>query len=78
MPWRRARYDATCALVTKTGVCYQCVELAELFNGRPDDPLDATRRDFEARLDVLRERRDTALGPWHRLMMRLVDTLLEG
>jgi hypothetical protein len=27
----RAHYDQACALVTKKGVCYQCVQLADFF-----------------------------------------------
>jgi RNA polymerase sigma-70 factor, ECF subfamily len=72
----REKYAATCALVTKQGVCYQCVELSEFFNRRREDPLDGTARDVDARLAILREQRETALGPWHRIMMRLVDAVL--
>lgn len=28
------RYDNRCALVSKTGVCYQCVNLNDMFNGK--------------------------------------------
>jgi RNA polymerase sigma-70 factor, ECF subfamily len=74
----RARYESTCALITKQGVCYQCVELAEFFTGRPDDPLENTPRDVDARLAILRERREAPLGPWHRLMMRMIEDLVDG
>jgi RNA polymerase sigma-70 factor, ECF subfamily len=73
----REKYGSTCQLIGKQGLCYQCVELAEFFNGRDDDPLEGTARDIDARLDVLREQKDTVLGPWHQLMMRLVDDLLQ-
>lgn len=72
-----AKYQDTCALIAKEGVCHQCVELSQFFNGRPTDPLDGTRRDLDARLDILRDARDTALGPWHRIMMRLVRDVLD-
>jgi len=72
-----ARYQKTCALITKEGVCYQCVELSEFFNGRAVNPLDHTRRDLDARLAMLRDARETTLGPWHRIMMRLVDEVLD-
>jgi len=72
------RYAHSCALVTKQGVCHQCVELDGVFNGRSRDPLDATARNLEARLAILRETREAALGPWHRRMLRLVDEVLEG
>jgi RNA polymerase sigma-70 factor (ECF subfamily) len=73
-----ARYQKTCALVTKEGVCYQCVELSEFFHGRSVDPLDHTLRDLDARLAILRDRRHTPLGPWHRIMMRLVHDVLDS
>lgn len=72
------RYAHTCALVTKQGVCHQCVELDGFFNGRSRDPLDGTGRNIEARLAILRKTREAALGPWHRRMLRLVDDVLEG
>ncbi len=71
------KYAATCALVTKQGVCYQCVELSEFFNNKKDDPLEGTPRDIDARLAILREDHDRTPGPWHRLMMRIVDELLD-
>ncbi|MGB7218168.1 MAG: RNA polymerase sigma factor [Vicinamibacterales bacterium] len=72
------RYAHTCALVTKHGVCHQCVELDGFFNGQSRDPLDGTARNLEARLAVLRETRQAALGPWHRRMLQLVDDVLGG
>lgn len=74
----RARYEDTCALITKQGVCHQCVELSQFFNGRPSDPLEGTRRDLDSRLAILRDERETALGPWHRIMMRLVRDILDA
>lgn len=73
-----ARYAHTCALVTKQGVCHQCVELDDFFNGQQRDPLAHTPRTLDARFAVLRETRERALGPWHRRMMRLVDDVLSG
>lgn len=70
------RYAHTCALVTKQGVCHQCVELDGFFNGQRRDPLEATARNLEARLAILRESRKAALGPWHARMLRLVDDVL--
>lgn len=70
------RYAHTCALVTKQGVCYQCVELDGFFNGQHRDPLETTARSVEARLDILRETRRAALGPWHARMLRLVDDVI--
>ena len=73
----REKYGATCQLVTKEGVCHQCTELERHFNGREDDPLEGTSRDIEARIQILRERKESSLGPWHRMMMRIVDELLQ-
>lgn len=72
-----ARYAESCALVAKQGACFQCVELDQFFGAREGDPLDATARDLDARLVVLKRSRDVALGPWHRKMMRLVDEVLD-
>jgi RNA polymerase sigma-70 factor (ECF subfamily) len=72
----RARYAGTCALVGKQGVCHQCVELGGFFNRRPEDPLEGTDGDLDARLAIVRRRRSATLGPWHRMMMRLVDDIL--
>lgn len=71
------RYGHTCALVTKEGVCHQCVELDGFFNGRRRDPLAGSPRNLTARLAILRETREAALGPWHRRMLRLVEDILE-
>jgi RNA polymerase sigma-70 factor, ECF subfamily len=73
----RRKYGSACRLIGKEGVCHQCVELGRYFNGCDDDPLDGTARDIDARLAVLREQKETALGPWHQLMMRLIDELLQ-
>jgi RNA polymerase sigma-70 factor (ECF subfamily) len=71
-----ARYAETCALVTKKGVCHECVELSQYFTGKGENPLDGTSGGVDARLTVLRERRETALGPWHTKLMVIVDDLL--
>jgi RNA polymerase sigma-70 factor (ECF subfamily) len=55
------RYRHTCALVTKAGVCYQCVELDGFFNGRERDPLAGSPRTVSARLAILRDERR---GTW--------------
>jgi len=72
------RYASTCALVSQAGACFQCVELDRFFGAGAGDPLAGTARDLDARLVILRERREAPLGPWHRRMMQLVDDVLEG
>jgi RNA polymerase sigma-70 factor, ECF subfamily len=71
------RYGRTCALVTKGGVCHQCVELDGFFNRQQRDPLTGTARDLRARLGILRATRQSALGPWHRRMLKLVEDILD-
>jgi RNA polymerase sigma-70 factor, ECF subfamily len=73
-----ARYARTCALVTKEGVCHQCVELDAFFNGQSRDPLEGTARNVEARLGILRSQRETSLGPWHRAMLRVLDEVISN
>lgn len=73
-----AKYADTCALVTQQGACFQCVELDRFFEAGAGDPLEGTARDLDARLAILRERREAPLGPWHRRMMQLVDDVLAG
>ena len=70
------RYGHSCALVTKEGVCHQCVELDGYFNGQRRDPLSGSERDVAARLAILRETREAALGPWHRRILKLVEDIL--
>ena len=74
----RDKYGSACQLIAKQGVCHQCAELSELFNGAPEDPLAGTPGDIDSRLRILREERETPLGPWHQAMMKLIDGILEG
>lgn len=74
----RAKYSTSCALVTQEGVCFQCVELDGFFQAGAGDPLAGSSGDIDARLAILRERREAPLGTWHRQMMRLVSEVLEG
>lgn len=71
-----ARYAETCALVTKKGVCHECVELSDYFTSKRENPLEGTLGLADARLAILRERRETALSPWHMKLMVIVDDLL--
>ncbi len=71
-----SKYSTTCALIAKQGVCYQCVELDQFFNGTTTDPLEGTSRDLDARLAILREHRASPLGPWHAKMLQLVQDVI--
>lgn len=73
-----ARYAGSCALVAKDGACFQCVELDRFFKAGQGDPLAHTPRDLDARIELVRERKERPLGPWHRQMMRLIDDVLSG
>jgi len=57
----------TCALVTKQGVCHQCVELDGFFNGKARSPLQRTDGTLADRLAILRETREGArpMAPAH-------------
>ncbi|MFO0565572.1 MAG: RNA polymerase sigma factor [Polyangiaceae bacterium] len=72
-----AKYQGSCALVAQNGACFQCVELDRYFRAGAGDPLAGTRRDLDARLELVRARRDSPLGPWHQAMMRLVAEVLD-
>lgn len=72
-----SRYSTTCALIAKKGVCYQCVELDQFFNGTTTDPLEGTSRDLDARLAILREHRASPFGPWHARMLQLVQDVID-
>jgi RNA polymerase sigma-70 factor (ECF subfamily) len=70
------RYARGCALVTAGAPCAQCLEVDAYFAAGQGDPLDGTAKDLDARLHILREERDKALGPWHGKLLRLVDDIL--
>ena len=61
-----ARYDATCALIAKHGVCHQCDELADFFGGKP---VSLQGDKWEARIARLRELREQKPGVWHTLLL---------
>lgn len=66
------RYGRTCALVSKQGVCHQCEELAGFFRSGEPAPLSAGSP-LEQRLALIRHVPDTTLGPWHRMLLELID-----
>ena len=70
------RYATTCALVAKDGVCYQCVELDDFFNGRKSNPLGGAAH-LDARLAILRELKDKPLGTWHAKLFDVVRDIIE-
>lgn len=69
----KARYETTCALLRKEGVCFQCVELDGFFNGASRNPLAGAESELDARLGVVRDLSRQPAGRWHRLLLRIVD-----
>lgn len=70
------RYGTTCALVAKNGVCHQCVELDGFFRAGQGRPLpEDTSAHLDHRLQLLREWRERPPGPWHRMILELIDEL---
>lgn len=72
-------YESTCALTRKNGVCYQCVELDDFFNGERRNPMGdrAPASPWKARLDILRAEAATVPGRWHERVFRLMDDVLD-
>jgi RNA polymerase sigma-70 factor (ECF subfamily) len=71
--WMTRRYDGTCALVSKRGVCHQCVELDGFFGAGAGAPL--RRRDLAARLAVLRDLRADRAGRWETWLLGVLREL---
>lgn len=71
--WLRERYGATCALLAKTGVCHQCVELDTFFAAGQGSPL--AEPTVTARLALAADLRESPWGHWHRLVFDLLDDL---
>ena len=66
------RHAERCALISKRGVCYQCSELAEFFNGVAENPLKETDGTTAERVRILKDSNERDLTRWHR---RLVDVI---
>lgn len=69
------RYGATCALIAKAGVCYQCVELDGFFEAGQGNPLAANNTGIDARIDIATELKRNSWGQWHRLVFSLLDEM---
>lgn len=68
------RYGTTCALVTKTGVCHQCVELDGFMHAAQGRPLPPDATD-EHRLQVVRAHREQPWSGWHRVMLERIPAV---
>jgi RNA polymerase sigma-70 factor (ECF subfamily) len=67
------RYAHSCALVGKQGVCYQCVELDQMYGAGRGDPLAGTPGQLDERLAIVRQLRAAPTGTWERLLADLLD-----
>jgi RNA polymerase sigma-70 factor (ECF subfamily) len=68
-------YATTCALVSKGGVCHQCVELDGAMKAGQGLPLVPGAADLDARLTVLRAHAEKPWGTWHAMLFQLVDEI---
>jgi RNA polymerase sigma-70 factor (ECF subfamily) len=64
----KAKYDTTCALITKQGICYQCAELADFFKGAAIG-LDHTGDAWDARMRIVKDFSKRRPSVWHKLML---------
>lgn len=72
--YMQQRYSTTCALVTKNGVCHQCVELDGFFAGDGRVPHGSAATPA-ARLRIAADLRERPWGKWHRMILALLDDL---
>lgn len=70
-----AKYEQTCALVRKEGVCHQCVEFDGFMQAGDGHRLQQRSMEFEARLAVLREQLAQPWNRWHRMLFDLLDDM---
>jgi RNA polymerase sigma-70 factor, ECF subfamily len=70
-----AKYEDTCALVRKEGVCHQCVELDGFMQAGQGSPAQGASLSFDARLAIVRERLAQPWGTWHRMLFQLLDEI---
>lgn len=70
-----ARYEATCALVRKDGVCHQCEELDGFMRAGQGSPAGNGPLDFDARLALVREQMSQPWESWHRMLFELLDEM---
>lgn len=69
------RYDSTCALVGKGGVCHQCIELNGYMRTGVADPFPVVPVLIDARVEIARERSAAAWEPWHQMLFDVLDDL---
>jgi len=70
-----AKYEDTCALVRKEGVCHQCVELDGFMQAGQGSPSARTAMGLEARIAIVRDQLQQPWHPWHRMLFGLLDEI---
>lgn len=68
------RYGLTCALISKDGICHQCVELDGFFAANQGSPLAADTT-LDARIRIAAEFKDRPWGAWHERIFALIDDI---
>lgn len=64
----KEKYDSTCALIAKQGICYQCSELADFFQA-PPVAADLGGDSWHARVEIVKAFAMRRPGVWHQLML---------
>ena len=70
-----AKYRTSCALITKEGVCHQCVELDGFFRANRGRPIEGGVDHVAERIELLKADRSKPWGKWHKMMFGLLDRL---
>lgn len=70
-----AKYEDTCALVQKQGICHQCVELDGFMEAGQGTPSAGKAMNLEARIDIVRSQLTRPWSPWHRMLFGLLDDI---
>jgi RNA polymerase sigma-70 factor (ECF subfamily) len=70
-----AKYEDTCALVRKEGVCHQCIELDGFMRAGQGDPAQGASMDHDARLVIVRQQLAQPWNSWHRMLFELLDEI---
>jgi len=71
----KEKYEQTCALIRKEGVCHQCVELDGFMQAGQGAPLDGKADSIRQRIELVRTHAAQTWGPWHRMLFQLLDDL---
>ncbi len=70
-----SKYRTTCALITKEGVCHQCVELDGFFRSNRGRPIEGGADHLAERIELIKADRSKPWRKWHRMMFGLLDSL---